>query len=205
MSRKGLQKEMCTEATTLQGNDDVPRKEPPVFYRCTCPECGEDAMELRGHGVFFRADLLGVTHDGDFGCGYMELDGDYHWVIECGECGYTAFDTDMLPPDPLIDCAAASGKAIKQLEFTCPVCESDRVEKVYLMSRSVRALYETSDNEAAEPHAEAALSFEQAIDYGESVRYCCHKGHELTKEDGNPVQTDEDLFEWMKAHQTSDN
>jgi hypothetical protein len=78
MSKKDLQKELeekanepSTVANTTRRDDD---KEPSVFYRCVCPECGKDTLDLSGLGVFFRSEFLGVTNEGEFGCGALELD-----------------------------------------------------------------------------------------------------------------------------------
>ncbi|MFC1836414.1 hypothetical protein ACFL2Q_17110 [Thermodesulfobacteriota bacterium] len=193
MSRKNLKNESSAVVNMLSGKESVSREKPPVWYRCICPECGEDALELHGLYVFPRAEFLGVTHDGEFGCGHLELDGDYHWVIECRACEYRAFDTDKLLAEPLLEWACANGKAIEELKLTCPVCGDNSLEKTSRMSRSVRTAYETSGNEETGTHAEVALSFAPVLEYGDSVRYCCFKSHELTKEDGSPIRTAEEL------------
>jgi hypothetical protein len=211
MSKKDLQKELGEKGNEPSTADNATRRdedtELSVFYRCTCPECGENTLELSGFGVFFRSEFLGVTNEGEFGCGDLELDGEYHWVLECGSCGYRIFDTDVLPSDTLLDWAAAHGQAINHLEFTCPVCGSecfDNVEIHLKRSRSVRAVYEIRDNSETEPHAEVALSFERAVEGGKSVRYCCARGHELAKDDGSPVQNAKELVAWLKARRVVD-
>jgi Zn finger protein HypA/HybF involved in hydrogenase expression len=172
-----------------------------VFYRCTCPKCGENALELSGHGVFLRSEFLGVTREGEFGCGDLMLDGEYHWEIECGTCGYRPFSTDVLPAEPLLDWAANHGQAMKQLRFTCTVCGSHSLKKVYRMSRFVRAVYEDAESEERAIYADVALSYEQVIEHGKSVRYCCSEGHGLANDDGTPVETAKQLVEWLKAQQ----
>jgi len=210
MSNEDFQKDMSEKANEPSKVDNVPRQdegtEPSVFYRCTCPECGEDDLELLDVGTFFRSEFLGVTNDGYFGCGDLELDGDCHWVIECGSCGHGIFDTDVVPFDTLLDWVDAHGQAIKQLEFSCPVCGSEFLDQVETLkrSRSVRAVYEIRDNSETEAHAEVALSFERAERGGESVRYCCLGGHELAKDDGSPVQNVEELVVWLKARSVVD-
>jgi predicted RNA-binding Zn-ribbon protein involved in translation (DUF1610 family) len=198
---KGINKKSKTSSAnhgvTLQQNEST------VFYRCACPECGEDALELYGRDVFFRSEFLGVTNDGEFGCGNLGLDGDYHWVIECSSCGHVAFDTDMLPTETLLDWAAAHGKVIKELEFTCPVCGSADLLRTERGNRSVRAVYEVAENSKTKGRAEVALSFEHVMEGGKSVRYCCLEGHELAKQDRSPVGTLEELVEWLKALQPS--
>lgn len=205
MSEEKVRRSSSTEiegSSTDQGQTP-PQSESRVFYRCTCPDCGEDTLELCGLDVFFRSDFLGVTRRGEFGCGFMKLDGDYHWVIQCGSCGYEAFNTNELSDDDLINWAAANGRAKKMLEFKCPICGSDYLDEVFSANRSVRAVYETSDNEDAEFPAEVALSYEQAREYGEPVRYRCSNGHELAKEDGSPVETPAELVQWLKSRKVS--
>lgn len=51
------------------------------------------------------------------------------------------------------------------LEFNCPVCGSPYLEVVFRANRSVRTVYETSDNEDAEIPAQAALPYEQVREY----------------------------------------
>lgn len=176
---------------------------PPIFHRCRCPGCAEDSLELFDFGLFSRSAFLGVTNGGEFGCGDLESDGEYHWVLQCGSCGFKIFDTDMLPSDTLLDWADAHGQAINQLQFTCPVCGSeylDQVEMHLKRIRSVRAVYEIRDNSETEAHAEVALSFQRVVRGGESARYCCDRGHELAKDDGSPVENERDLVEWLKAY-----
>ncbi|MFC1833214.1 hypothetical protein ACFL2Q_00600 [Thermodesulfobacteriota bacterium] len=132
----------------------------------------------------------------------MRLGGDYDWEIECASCGYRVLDTEGVTLDSLLELAITHGTAANELGFTCPVCGSHYLEQVYTMSRSVRAVYETSNNEKMEPHAEVALSYEQVTEYGKSFQYCCSNDHELTKQDGAPIRTLEDLVEWLKAHQS---
>jgi hypothetical protein len=207
MSKKGLSSRVDRKGREASVNDSGQRGEalqPPLFYRCRCPECGEDALKLNGFGVFFRSKFLGVTNDGEFGCGDLELDGDYHWLIECGSCCYRDFDTDMLPTDSILEWAVAHGKALKTLEFRCPVCGSQYLQRIEKAIRSVRAVYEIAENSETKAHAEVTLSFERVAPAGKWVRYCCSNRHELAKHDGSPVQTPEDLVEWLKGRQSVD-
>ncbi|MFC1834531.1 hypothetical protein ACFL2Q_07335 [Thermodesulfobacteriota bacterium] len=210
MSKNKLQEQHNRNTKGPSADQGLTRQEnhSTVFYRCTCPECGEDALELCGLGVFFRSEFLGVTHENEFGCGHMELDGDYDWVIECGSCGYSVFDTEKVTVDSLLEWAATHGQAVRNLTFTCPVCGSQHLDEVEIglrWNRSVRAVYETMENSETEAQAEVALSFERVTDYGKSVLYCCIRDHELTKEYGSPVQTPEELVDWLKAHQKANN
>jgi predicted RNA-binding Zn-ribbon protein involved in translation (DUF1610 family) len=202
MSKKDLQKDLEKEAIEPSTVDNVTpqenQTEPPLFYRCVCPECGEDDLKLNGFGIFFSSEFLGVTDGDEFGCGHMELDGDYDWVIECSSCGYSVFDTGGVTLDNLMEWAATHGKAVKTLEFICPICGSQYLNRIEKGTRSVRAVYEILENSET-AHAEVALSFERAVDVGISVRYGCLKNHELAKQDGSPVQTPEELVEWLKA------
>jgi predicted RNA-binding Zn-ribbon protein involved in translation (DUF1610 family) len=206
MSKKDLLQQMLVKDTTPSDHENVPPGEPQteVFYRCTCPECGEDSLELFDFGLFSRSKFLGVTNDGEFGCGHLEIDGEYHWALKCASCGYEALDSDMLSSDTLLDWADAHGQPMKQLEFTCPVCGNnwlDQVEIDLKRKREVRAVYEIMEKSKTKPSAEVALSYEQVVVGEKSVRYCCSMGHELAKNDGSPVATGQELVEWLKAQQ----
>jgi len=133
----------------------------------------------------------------------MQLGGEYEWEIECSSCGYRVFDKEGVTLDSLLQWAVNHGKVMRTLEFgfVCPVCGSPYLERIERASRSVRAVYEIEGNSEAEAHAEVALSFEQVLEGGESVRYCCRNKHELANEDGIPVKTAEELVEWLKARQ----
>jgi predicted RNA-binding Zn-ribbon protein involved in translation (DUF1610 family) len=207
MPEKNNDKKYDNDAEQSCVNNDLglEKHQPRVFYRCTCHECGEDALELCGLGVFYRAEFLGVTDGDEFGCGSMQLDGDYDWEIECTSCGYRVFDGQEVTLDNLLEWAASLGKSVTRLEsgFVCPVCGSRHLDRIETGKRSVRAVYEIDGNSETEAHAEVALSFERVLEGGDSVRYCCSKKHELTKQDGSPVQTPEELVEWLKAHQTT--
>lgn len=209
MAKKKIEKNQNKKAETPATAKGAVQQEPqpPVFYRCTCPKCGEDTLELCGFGVFYRSEFLGVTDENEFGCGYMKLDGDYDWVIICSSCGHRVFDAPKVTVDNLLEWACTHGKAVSRLEldFTCPICGSQALERIERANRSVRAVYEISDNSETKGHAEVALSFEQVMEGGDSVRYCCWKKHELTNQGGSPVQSEEELVEWLKAHEPSAN
>jgi hypothetical protein len=66
------------------------------------------------------------------------------------------------------------------------------------VTRSIRAVYEAGENAELMGRAEVALSFGQVTHSGKPVRYCCFKDHELTKKDGSPVETAEELVEWRR-------
>jgi hypothetical protein len=209
MSKKDYQKEAIKKANSSLPDKPAEQRdeksEPSIFHRCPCPECAEDDLELFDFGTFSRSEFLGVTNDGEFGCGDLESDGDYHWVLQCGSCGFKIFDTDVVLSDTLLDWADAHGQAINQQQFRCPVCGDhylNQVETHLERIRSVRAVYEIRDHSETEAHAEVALSFERVVRGGESVRYRCEMGHELAKDDGSPVETPEELVEWLKAHST---
>jgi hypothetical protein len=45
----------------------------PVFHRVTrCPKCGEDDLNHFDFGVYLRSRFLGVTSEGEAGCGQIE-------------------------------------------------------------------------------------------------------------------------------------
>ena len=199
--KKKLQDKLNKAAEPASTDPGVTRqeKESSVFYRCTCPECGEDTLELSGFSVFYRSKFLGVTDEGEFGCGDLGDDGEYDWVIECSSCGYRVFDTQEVTLDNLSEWASKNGKTLKRLEseFLCPVCGTKFLDRIERGNREVRAVYENADD--SETWAEVALSFGHYMSGGETVRYCCMKGHELTKEDGTPVKTAEETRRVVKS------
>jgi len=211
MSDKDFHEEQIEKANCPSVDENVisqeQKSDSPVFYRCTCPECGEDTLELFDYGLFSRSKFLGVTNDGEFGCGHLEMDGEYQWVLECSSCGHKAFDTDLLPSDTLADWAETHGQPMKQLEFTCPVCGNnwlDQVEIDLKRKREVRAVYEIMEKSKSKPSFEVALSFARVVVGEKSVRYCCSMGHELAKDDGSPVENAQELVEWLKARSVFD-
>lgn len=205
MAENNLENELSVKSETPSDDQAVAGQQtkPPVFYRCTCPECGENALELFGFGTFYRSDFLGMTDGDQFGCDYMELDGEYDWAIICRSCGHSVLEEKEVTLDNLVEWAATHGKAVTRLEhgFACPVCGSQSLEMTGETTRWVRAVYEISDNSETEAHAEVALSFGHASQGLNSGRYCCGKDHELTNPDGSPVRTPEELVEWLKHHQ----
>jgi predicted RNA-binding Zn-ribbon protein involved in translation (DUF1610 family) len=201
MLKKKTEKEMNEKSEIPSADDGVTlEQKEPTFYRCTCPECGE---ALEGHfAVVYRSEFLGVTDDGQVGCGDLVLDADHCAVTGCGSCGHTQ-DKWRLPLEDPQDRVTAHGQAIKRLEFVCPVCGSLCLLRAERASRAVLGVYEIAENSETKGRAEVALSFEHVMEGGKSVRYCCVEGHELAKEDGSPVGTPEELVEWLKALQPS--
>ena len=191
-----------SENVILQGQ----KSDSPVFYRCTCPNCGKDALELHDSGVFLRCDLLGVTGEADIGCGSLELAGACERAIQCWSCGHRIYEEASLDPDRLLEWARTHGKATNPLEFTCPVCGSHQLDQVEIeveRRRPVMAVYEIVENSEKEDYAEVALRCNRIVLGRESFRYRCTKGHELAKNDGSPVETGQELVEWLKTYRPS--
>ncbi|MBM3299333.1 MAG: hypothetical protein FJY85_05210 [Deltaproteobacteria bacterium] len=206
MAENNLENELSIKSETPSNDQALTAQqiESGIFYRCTCPECGEDALELFGFNTFYRSDFLGMTDRDEFGCDYLELDGEYDWAIICRSCGHSVLKEKEVTLDNLLEWATTHGKAVTRLDygFACPVCGSQSLEMTGETTRWVRVVYEISDNSETEAHAEVALSFGQGSQGLNSGRYCCGKNHELKKKDGSLVQTPEELVEWLKAHQS---
>lgn len=206
MSDKNLNQEVMKksngavpEAGVDQGKSD---DKPPVFYRCTCPRCGEEDLSLYDFGVFLRSDFLGVTSSGDKGCGCLELDGGGEMALICGTCDHRVFDEPSFSSEQLLDWARAEGEEIEMLTFKCPVCGTQNLTQVYTgveVIREVKAVYTIPLEDQSRDRAEVALEEDRLEKKQQFCRYRCSKGHELAKDDGTPVETPEDLVEWLKA------
>jgi hypothetical protein len=104
-----------------------------------------------------------------------------------------------------MDCGG--GTRGSELDFICPlcgsVCLSEHTEKVEMFQEVVAVYTVKADN--GEEQAEVALSPYRDISHCSAPRYRCSNGHELAKDDGTPVETAEELVEWLKARSGSDN
>ena len=92
MSKKDRQKELSEKANEPSTVGNMTRQdedtEPSIFYRCVCPNCGKDTLNVIDSGVFTRSPALGITSDGEVGCSRSELHGDYELGIYCRACGH---------------------------------------------------------------------------------------------------------------------
>ena len=174
---------------------------PPVFYRVTrCPNCGEDDLNHFDFGVFQRSDFLGVTSGGETGVDQTTMDGDCNHVVMCRNCDHRIFDDSQDTNEDLLEWAMDNGQETEMLEFLCPICESQDLyaHKTGIeISQEVVAVYPAPDESGGEHRI--ALDPNRYIDYA-ATRYRCHRDHELTKGDGRPVETADDLVEWLRAH-----
>jgi predicted RNA-binding Zn-ribbon protein involved in translation (DUF1610 family) len=208
MSKKDFHKGMVETATEKSSNESVSQgieaSSPLVFYRVTCPECGGDALNLLDSGVFNRSPVLGVTSNGEVGCTRTELDGDYQLDLMCHDCGHDLFSDQFVnyfykDPD-LIQWAKSNGEAHKTLSFTCPECGSHELSRVEIGLEFWHVVVAACEANSPEGEPFEALSHLRDLLGGGSYRYRCSGKHELTKDDGTPVQTPEELVDWLKAH-----
>jgi hypothetical protein len=208
MSKKDHAKELREQASEHSTIDSVTRPdetlEPPVFYRCTCPECGEAALNCIESGLFMRSRVLGITSDGEIGCYRTELEGGYELGLLCRHCGHQVCteysESEPCEEDFLISWARSHGEALATLSFECPKCDSQELHKVEIGIEFSTAVVAVCESNAPGAPPLVALSHLRDTDGGGSFRYRCSKGHELAKDDGSPVETDEELIEWLKAH-----
>lgn len=206
MSEKDLIQEMTEkcDGTASDTGDDRGKgdEKSPVFYRCKCPECGEDDLGIFDLEPFIRTDFLGVTSEGVKGCGHIELDGEFRYDLMCGRCGHVVLGEPSQDSEALLNWARAEGERAEMLTFSCPVCSSKNLYQIspgVEISRKVVAVYMISEKSEFCPEAEIALERGRLITEPQPFRYRCSKGHELAKDDGTPVETPEDLVEWLKA------
>jgi predicted RNA-binding Zn-ribbon protein involved in translation (DUF1610 family) len=200
MSKKELHKQMFAESGLPPEGSEA---RPAAFYRVTCPECGEDTLELIDYGVFLRSDFLGMNSDGEKGCGDLELDSDEKWVVTCRSCGCRPFDDASYSPQQLLQWAREAGEQKEISRFSCPICGSKTLYQSVTGVEMIRVV--TAACPISDGNAEVALyPFEQVLGSG-LIRYRCPKGHELAKDDGTPVETAEELVEWLDCRSASEN
>ncbi len=212
MSEKDFQKEMIGKSNGTLPDDSVGQRgeepRPPVFHRVPCcPQCGEDDLSFFDFGVFLRSDFLGMTSEGEKGCGPVEVEGDYEYVLECRSCGHRVFQEESCSEEQLLEWAIAVGEEVEALTFRCPACGTKFLSETRTgveIIRDIAAVYTTPGNGEADHRAVIALVPDRQIWYSGPTRYRCPKGHELAKDDGTPVETAEELVVWLKALAASD-
>jgi len=209
MSKENLKAKAIEKGDSKSPGGELKRQEveakPTVFHRCTCPKCGEDNLNLFDFGVFLSGDFLGMTSEGELGCGRLELDGDYQYVVACRSCGHEAHNDLSRSNEQLLEWAIAHGKELEILTFSCPICESTGLCEHWTdveLFREVVAVYTIPGDSETDRQAEIALLPTREIYHSAAPRYRCREGHELAKDDGTPVETKEELVEWLKAHST---
>jgi len=211
MSKEKLEDKLNETAGSLSVDAGVTPQETElaVFYRCTCPKCGGHDLELCRFGDFVRSWPVCIDEEEDIGCYEVELDGncfDYH--LECADCGHTLSGGWSDFTGPLLEGARSRNEKLETLSFICPSCKSRSLNQITAGARifhSVVAVYTTTEEDDEESEPVVAISPHVTICPFGPVRYECLKGHELVKDDGTPVETDEELVEWLKTHQASNN
>jgi len=207
MSKIDLHEEMIDEANETSADDGAGRSGEEgralVFYRRRCPECGKDALNLIDSGVFMRSPIVGITSDGEIGCSYTELEGDFEPGIYCRSCGHQVCSDSSLAnacsDEFLSEWAKSAVEARTAPPFRCPDCDSLELHQVEVgieLSHEVVAVCEPVVPDSAPL---VAVSHVRDIDGGGTYRYRCSQGHELAKEDGTAVETAEELADWLKA------
>jgi hypothetical protein len=208
MSRKepqrNLNKESEQPATMTDSCLDV--NQSPIFYLCACPDCEQGELHLFDTGVFEHSDVFGITDEGEIGCYATGLDGKPQLGIYCGDCATEIYQeseqTEEGRKKSLLEWARTHGKAIATLSFVCPECGSrhlTRDETGITFSTEVVSVCE----HPTEGWPIVALSRNRCFGTGGTYRYRCLHDHELLKEDGSPVETEQELMQWLKAHQTT--
>ncbi len=211
MTKRDFPNEMTEKVKETSLDDSIdranPEELPAVFHRVTCPECGEDNLSLFDFGVFLRSDFLGMTGEGKKGCGHVELDGDYEYVVECRSCGHRVFDDPSCTEEELMQWASEAGEDKRILPFHCSVCDSTSLSEIRTgveIVRDVVAVCEVSQDDGPEEQPLVALVPDKEIWVHGPIRYRCARGHELAKDDGTPVESAEELVAWLNARSTGD-
>jgi transcription elongation factor Elf1 len=211
MSKKNLKSKAIKKTGKAKSDTGLEqRKEkikPSRFHKCTCDECGEDALVFCDFGAYLQSDFRRMTSEGEKGCGHLELEGDYEYVVMCESCGHRIFEDVSCSEEQILDWAIEHGKALPMLDFSCPICGSKTLSEISTgveISREVVAVCEVSENGEPEKKPLVALAPDRLFVHSRPATYRCSKGHELAKEDGTPVETAEELVEWLKARSASE-
>ena len=212
MTKKDYQKEVIEKSKEASPDHSVEQAGqkalPEVFHRLTCPKCEEDTLSLYDFGVFLRSDFLGMTSEGEKGCGHIELDGDYEYVVMCRSCGYRVFEDLSCTEEQLMQWASDAGEETRILPFHCSVCDSTSLSEIRTgveIVRDIVAVCEVSKDDEPEEQPLVALVPDKQMWFRGPTRYRCARGHELAKDDGTPVETEQELIAWLKARSASGN
>jgi hypothetical protein len=201
MSEKDIREKTNATEETFSEDDSVPIEQPVVLHRCKCPDCGEDTLELYDFGSWYRCGLIGINSKGEFGCEFVEYQGEYQYAIECPECNFRLPEEFCSDSQRVIEWARSQGDDRKTVQFTCPICGTHELYEAKTESEiryDVTSIYLTSDG-----GIRAAINGSEEVLPGSRLRYRCGMDHELMKEDGSPVETEQELIEWLKARQTT--
>jgi hypothetical protein len=209
MTGKDPEQEMNKKAENPSVDEGVTRLEsdPPVYYRCNCPECGSDDLHLIDTGVFLRSQEVGITDEGEIGCSYTELEGSFEEGVICRECGHTVWNEYSANHesryDLLLKWAQSNGEPVSTIPFRCPVCDSDELSKVETGIELWTVVVAVCEAVSPNDYPLQAVNPVRHFLGDRSVRYRCSSGHELAKDDGSPVENPKELVEWLKAQRLS--
>jgi hypothetical protein len=185
-------------------NANPQNAKPSVFYRRPCSGCGKDELDLIDSGIFTRSPILGITSDGEIGCSSTELEGDCELGIYCRDCGHQVCSesslTNKCSDEFLSEWAKSAIAARPALPFACSTCDSPELHQVEVGIESSHAVVAVCEADAPGNAPLIAVSHQRETGGRGTYRYRCSQGHELVKEDGTPVETAEELADWLKAH-----
>jgi hypothetical protein len=210
MSEKDILERMKVKASGLSEDKKVPPQdsEPPEFHRCRYRKCGQDELRLESRSSS-ESKLFGITSHGDIGCSPTEVEHYHLHGIYCQACGHricgASFSDNVCDDEVLFEWAKSQGEALTALTFVCPKCDSfilERTEVGIDFFNHVMAVCESDSPGGAPLIALWPIRYSRG---GRSYRYRCSKGHELAKDDGTPVETAEELVEWLKACSAANN
>jgi hypothetical protein len=212
MSGKCFQDEIGQEVnvTSLDNNMGHDRNEtgPGTFHPVACPECGKDTLDLIDSGVSMRSPILGIASDGEVGCLYTELTGDYQLGIYCRHCGHGVCGglsvTGEADDEIHSEWAKSPGEPRTVLPFICSKCGSRELRQVEVGITFSYAVVAVCEADVPGTAPLVALSHLRNTDGGGTYRYRCSQGHELAKDDGSPVETVDELVAWLKAQCAGD-
>jgi hypothetical protein len=208
MSEKNILKGMKVKVNRPSDDKNVTPQygEPSVVYSRPCPECGHNALNLIESGLFTRSPVLGITSNGEIGCSRTELEGDYELGIYCRDCGHQVCSDSSLTNGCsdgfLSEWAESAVEARTALPIGCPKCDSQELYQVEVGIEFSHAVLAVCESDAPGNGPLIAVSHLREIGGRGTYRYRCSRNHELAKEDGSPVETAEELVDWLKAHST---
>lgn len=189
-------------------DENVARQEtePPVFYICSCPDCG-DELEIVDTGIFQCSPVLGITSEGELGSINTSLDGASEISLLCSGCG-KRICSDFGPEETcdenfLLHWARSNGEALVTLPFNCPECGGHTLYEIEIGVEWHEQVLAVCEADLEDGGPVVAVSHDRSIENPLTPRYRCSCQYELIKEDGSPVKTRKELVEWLKAHQAS--
>lgn len=196
---------MKVKAPGLSEDKNIPPQdsEPPAFYRCRCPKCAKDELRLESSSSS-ESKLFGITSDGDTGCSPTESEHYDRDGIHCQACGHRvcgdSFNDPVCDDELLLEWAKSQGEALTPLTFVCPKCDSSMLQRIEVGIEFFNHVMAVCESDSAGSAPLVALWPIRHSRGDRSYRYRCSEGHELAKDDGNPVETPEELVQWLRSH-----